>query len=250
MNPPPVRSDAAPFGWRRTLVQGLVTVVVVAAVTGVYAGIAAAAGLDFQEFSKDPAQVLDGPWWSGSYAMLVMLVWQVPATVALLSALLLFRVGRTGPAWMLLTGGVLTAAMVLDDVLLLHDGFYPQVVGIPEKGVYLGYALGTIGFAFWFRKRLGSGLLLVGAAWMFWGMSVVVDIVLYESAPYVVEDGSKAVGVGLWFLLVVRLAVAEVLHALRAGGPARGGNVDSPTVPGVPVPRGAHRRVGSGSRGA
>ena len=171
-------------------------------------------GATFEDFSKDPTQTLDGPLYVGWFHYLVILAWSVPATAALLGASLLRRAGRTTGFRFLLVGGLLTAAMGLDDAFLLHDHVY-QSLGVPQDTVFVLYGIATAAFGWWFRRRLRVDLLLVVAAFACWGVSIALDVLLDLNAPYVVEDGAKAVGVALWALLLVKHTVAELGAVLQ-----------------------------------
>lgn len=220
--------EAFPLPWViRSIVLGLVATALVSLAVQ---GLAGLRGVGFEDFSKDPAQHLDGEFFTGWYHYLVVLVWQVPATTALVGSYVLHRIGRAAPARMLLVAGVLTAAMVLDDLFLLHDAVYRNL-GVPQVAVYAGYGLATVAFAWAYRARLGAGVLLLAGTLVCWALSAGIDVLLREDAPYVVEDGAKAAGVVLWTLLVVPLAVGELRRAL----------VDRMPRP-APSPVGRHRR--------
>ena len=198
----------------RTLLLAIGTIAVSVAVVAAVHFAAVWRGATFEDFSKDPTQTLDGPLYVGWFHYVVILAWSVPATAALLGASLLRRAGRTTGFRFLLVGGLLTAAMGLDDAFLLHDHVY-QSLGVPQDTVFVLYGIATAAFGWWFRRRLRVDLLLVVAAFACWGVSIALDVLLDLNAPYVVEDGAKAVGVALWALLLVKHTVAELGAVLQ-----------------------------------
>lgn len=198
----------------RTLWLAIGTIAVSVAVVAAVHFAAVWRGATFEDFSKDPTQTLDGPLYVGWFHYVVILAWSVPATAALLGAYLLRWAGRTTGFRFLLVGGLLTAAMGLDDAFLLHDHVY-QYLGVPKDAVFVMYGIATAAFAWWFRRRLRVDLLLVVGAFACWGVSVALDVLLDVNAPYVVEDGAKAVGVALWALLLVKHTVAELGAVLQ-----------------------------------
>lgn len=198
---------------------GTVAVVATGVVTLAVWAAARAFGVPFADLSREPVTTLHGPRYTGWYAHLVIFVWMLPAGGALVGALVLHRVGRLPGARFLLLGGVLTAAMVADDLFLLHEAVYPKL-GLPAEVVYLGYATATALYAWRFRDRMGRDVLLLGAAYAMWAVSIGFDVVLDEAAPLVLEDSAKASGTVLWALFLVRRTAGELVGALRPGAAA------------------------------
>jgi hypothetical protein len=201
----------------RTLVVAAVTVAVTVAVVAAFVVLAGLLDVRFDEFSRDPASVANGSFHAGYLSQLVVLGWNLAAAVALFSAAVLHRAGHAAGTRLLAAGGVTTAAMALDDLFLLHDAVYPAV-GIPEWLVYLLYGLAIGAFTACFRGRLGPGVLLVGGAVLMWGASAVIDLTAGDGgASFVLEDGTKAVGVALWSVMLVRQSSTELGVLAPAG---------------------------------
>ncbi|MBW0118428.1 hypothetical protein [Pseudonocardia abyssalis] len=201
----------------RTLLVAAVTVAVTVAVLAAFVVLAGLLDVRFEDFSRDPATVTGGSFHAGYLSQLFVLGWNLAAAVALFSAAVLHRVGHSAGARLLVAGGAITAAMALDDLLLLHDAVY-LAIGIPESLVYLLYGLAIGAFTIGFRGRLGPAVLLVGGAAVMWGASAVIDLTLGGAgASFVLEDGSKVVGVALWSVMLVRQSYAELGVLLPAG---------------------------------
>ena len=91
--------------------------------------------------------------------------------------------------------GILTLVLLLDDFLLIHDAFFPQILHLPEKLFYVFYLLA---FPLFFYRHyavilkqteyriLALGLFLLG-------VSVLVDANLLPGG-IAVEDGFKLFG--------------------------------------------------------
>lgn len=72
-------------------------------------------------------------------------------------------------------------------------------------------------FAWFYRRRLRRELLLLVMAVGFWITSVASDFLqeIGVGQSYIVEDGSKAVGVVLWTVMLVRLTLAALEDRIR-----------------------------------
>lgn len=207
--------------WGSVVVAGAVAVAAAVAVIGAFAAGAAVLGEPFSVFSKEPAETFPGMRYAGSFANLVSVVWLTGAVAAVVGGTALCRSGRAATGRFLLVGGLLVGVLVADDLFLLHESVYPKI-GIPEEAVYLAYGVGTAAFGWFYRRHLGRELLLLVAAVGFWVVSVASDVVqeMGWGQSYIVEDGSKAVGVVLWTVMLVRLTLAALTDAMRpAVGP-------------------------------
>lgn len=200
----------------RSLVTGAALVVlVVLAVTAVAYAFAARMGVPFEDLSRDPTAVFDGPTYVGYYANLTILWWQVPATAAVLASVVLRRAGRREVSAMLLVAGLITAVMAADDFFLVHE-LVSARTGLPQSAAAVVYLVAIVGWALRYRHRLGLNLVLVAVVLAFWSMSAALDSMLDIEVSFVVEDGAKLLGVALWSLVLVRIVVVELCDAARA----------------------------------
>lgn len=141
--------------------------------------------------------------------------WALAAGVALFAALCLWARGGAHADGMLLGfGGVLSLALCLDDLLLLHESILPGW-GVPQVVVLGGYALAGLAYAFAQRRRLFSrdgGFLLL--AFLLLGGSMAVDVLLHSTQSWLVaaEDGLKFVGIYAWLAFHIDLAQRAVLE--------------------------------------
>jgi hypothetical protein len=219
------RSPALGRAGRTLAVAGL-ALLATAAVLAAFLALGALIDEPFGEFSRDAAAVLHGPFYVSYLSHLDSLVWNLAAVVALFAAAVLRRAGYVESFRLLLAGGLITATMALDDLLLLHESAQ-RVLGLPEAVVYCVYGLLILAFVVAFRRRLGPDVLLIGGALVFWVASAGIDLVVDQgNVSFVAEDGLKIAGVALWVTMLVRLAWAEMTAAL----PARGGPSDGSTA--------------------
>jgi hypothetical protein len=210
----------------RTLAVAVLTLLVTAAVLVAFLALGALIDEPFGEFSRDSASVLHGPFYVSYLSHLGSLVWNLAAIVALFTAAVLRRAGRVEGFRLLFPGGMITAAMALDDLLLVHEGA-ENVLGLPEAIIYGVYGILVLAFAVAFRRRLGPAVLLIGGALLFWVASAGVDLVVDQGqVSFLAEDGLKLAGVALWVVMLVRLAWAEITAAV----PAAGKRADQPTA--------------------
>jgi hypothetical protein len=212
MRDSPVASERA----GRTLAVAGLTLLATAAVVAAFVVLGALIDEPFERFSRDAAAVLDAPFYIAYFSHLVSLIWNLAAAVALFTSAVLRRAGNVEGFRMLFAGGVITAAMGLDDLLQLHEDAY-RIVGISERMVYGAYGILIAAFVVAFRRRLGHAVLLIGGALAFWVVSAGLDqLVGGKQVSFVAEDGLKAAGVALWVVMLVRLAWAEITVAVPA----------------------------------
>ena len=200
----------------RTLAVAGLTLLATAAVLAAFLALGALIDEPFGEFSRDAAAVLHGPFYVSYLSHLGSLVWNLAAVVALFSAAVLRRAGYVEGFRLLFAGGMITAAMALDDLLLLHEGA-SEVLGLSEGMVYGVYGILIVVFVVAFRRRLGHAVLLIAGALVFWVASAGADLAVDQGqVSFVAEDGLKAAGVALWVVMLVRLAWEEITAAVPA----------------------------------
>jgi hypothetical protein len=210
------RFPSRPEGARRTLAVAGLTLLATAAVVAAFLVLGALLDQPFGLFSRDAAAVLHGPWYVSWLSHLVSLVWNVAAAVTLFASAVLRRAGYLDGFRLLLAGGMITQAMGLDDLLLLHEGAN-KVLGLPEGVAFVVYGLLVVAFAVVFRQRLGHAVLLIGGTLVLWVASAGVDLVADQGeVSFVAEDGPKIAGVALWVVMLARLTWAEITAAVPA----------------------------------
>ncbi len=148
-------------------------------------------------FTREPQIALEGPWYVGSLSNMGAVFWCV-ATVAsgLTATVLSGRLQR-----MFAAVGVLSAALLFDDLFLLHDAVYPKL-GINETMVQAIYLLAIVVIVLRFRAEMGN-LVIAGVVLTlgWWGVSVFLDTFFNDHAinlDQLSEDGAKFIGIVVW----------------------------------------------------
>ena len=112
----------------------------------------------------------------------------------------------------MLHAGIITTILMFDDLYMLHEQVFPEYLNIPEHFVYLFYAVYLTFFLIRFKNiLLRSEYLILMAAFLFLGMSVLIDevaelnflpkhgsfIYKYET---LIEDFFKSFGILTWLI--------------------------------------------------
>ena len=182
--------------------------------------IGAIANEPYSVFTKEPVEQLGGilePYY-GVLAHLTWFLWVAGGTAAVLATVILRKVTPSDRrAGFLLTSALLTATLLADDFLLLHDRVLPHF-GIPEEVLYVTYGSAFLVLLRWFRSELVErDMLLALAAGSFWAVSLGFDFLQEHFGwhAHVFEDGSKMVGTALWATFLVRRSFGAIVMTGR-----------------------------------
>lgn len=178
--------------------------------------VVAARALDRPErfFTNEPSAALDGPWYAGFQSNITVLIWATGAVCALFAWATTDR--RRGSV--LLWGGMLTALLGLDDLLLLHEELYPKA-GVSESMAFGIYLLAFAAWAAVFRDDIGPfGERAVINALAWFGLSGYIDVFI-RTLP-LIEDTAKLLGVVSWSVLMVALAAERTRAAVDPDPPS------------------------------
>jgi hypothetical protein len=205
---------------------GAAVVVVAAVVLALVGVVGAVLGEPFQVFTKEPVEQFDaGRSYTGFLAHVTWFLWVVGLSLAFF-AITLLRQRRPGDPRIgfLAVLCVLTVVLLADDFMMIHDRIFPRV-GLPEEGLYVGYAIAfvvlLVRFGGQFRR---ADLLLALAAGGFWGLSLAMDFVQEHAGLHlhVIEDSAKLIGTALWATFLVRASRSAVLDCLVVTGESAG----------------------------
>lgn len=187
-------------------------------------GVAAArtfAGVPTRVILGDPAQTLSEPLYLGAVSNLGNALWVAAATACLLAHAVLRR-REDGTRWrgFMLASGLLTAWLAADDMLLVHDEFLVDVVGVREPLTFAVYGIVVASYAWRYRDLLLRGpqrSLVISSAGLL-ALSVLVDVPkLSVSGTGMLEDGAKFLGIAGWCAAMMSMS----LHAVDRSPPAR-----------------------------
>lgn len=159
----------------------------------------------------------------GSLSNLGVLLWCMTASVCAFTGLRLAAgtVDRRAGVFLLVAAGF-TAVLMLDDLFMLHENL---TLRLPQGDIALFtlYGLLALGYILAFRRVLRRfGVLAPLLAVALLGVSVVADLgrltaVMPGNWPWVVEDGSKFVGIVLWAAFHLRVSwIAALPETERA----------------------------------
>lgn len=175
--------------------------------------------------TRDPVSVLGGRWYAGTLSTLGLILWGAATGIALVGYA---AARRESPrvSGFLLSAAAISSILMLDDAFLFHEEIAPSHLGLPQRFVYLAYALLLGGWIVRYRETLrrSEWPLLIAVGVLFAG-SFVVDVsesvdgsLLEHDATFFVEDGLKFVGIAVWTLYLARFVLGSVTSASEAVG--------------------------------
>jgi hypothetical protein len=193
----------------------LASLAIALAVLGACAAAAASAGVPFSDLSRDPSEILKSPFYLGALSHLGILVWCSSAAICLFAAAFPVRDSRWGEQGrFLLVSGVLTAWLVVDDLLTLHEVALPNLLSVRQRYVFAAYAVAVALYLVRFRRvLLDTDYPLLIVAFVFFGVSVLSDAVQARfplPGHHYVEDCSKMLGIVAWTVYFARTAMRHV----------------------------------------
>lgn len=227
--------------WKIQAVLAALAVVAMA----VGAGVAAVAGVELLEITRDPATAETRLWYTGMISVVGVMAWTGTGAACLVVAL---APVRERPALRLL--GAFTLVLAADDAFLLHEDVLPTVLGVPELVTLATYALVALGLLVLLHrtapKDVQLSFVVAGAVL---AASLVVDHahLPLTTTTIVVEDGLELMGSFLLFA-VPALVAARLAPGAASRGTARRGRAGStaqdgrghPASPATPAE--GHRR--------
>ena len=173
-------------------------------------------GIPLGNLTRDPSNILNSPFYLGAISSFGIMLWTATATLCIFTG----TIGRhtasnSDICNFLVASGLFTAALMLDDLFLFHEKFFPYYLHIPEYAVYSIYLLTGVAFFLFFRKFIfQTNFLMLFAAAFFLGLSIVADTLTNNiedtSIKFLIEDGLKLFGIMNWFMYYVHLCIGEI----------------------------------------
>lgn len=161
-------------------------------------------GVGVETLTRDTSAVLSGSPFAGLLSQLGGMIWSSAATLWLAMTVLTRRVDPAVSRFALAMA-TLTTYLGLDDMFLLHEAVFPEMMGIPEKVVLASIAAASCACAFVFRHRLaGHRPALFALAVGLLASSVLLDmldgqkVIPIYSIAMLAEDGLKWLGICSW----------------------------------------------------
>jgi hypothetical protein len=177
---------------------------------------------------KDVATLGKIPFYSGAVSQLGLLLWSATTTLCFFTY---FALRKTSPIRreslnLLLFAGLLTGYLTLDDTYMLHEEFFPDYLKIiPEEVVIFMLGIAMLSFLYFnLNEILQSEYSLILLAYLFFGISVIVDVIpahLYqniygfEKILSLLEDGAKFTAIITWVTFYSRYCYQQFLLLQR-----------------------------------
>lgn len=154
-------------------------------------------------------------YYTGLLSNLGVLVWAAGAGLLALAARVSMP-ARRRLALVHAVGALLTAFLATDDLVLLHDGFFPAYVGLPEEAVLAAEAVALGAWVLLSLRVLQAdpALPALVLALALLGTSVLLDVT--HLGGHAMEEGAKLGGIVAWSLWAwgsARWAVARSVQS-------------------------------------
>ena len=161
-------------------------------------------------FTREPQSVLDGSFYVGSFSNLGGLVWFAAAAILSFAASL-----KPLDRGALILAALLTWAMGVDDIFMLHDRVYPKLY--LNEAIVSALYFGTIGVIVLrsYRQLARSTLAGIALTMVFWGLSAVFDQ-FFNNMGQLAEDGAKFIGIVVWAAAWIRQAYNDITRLARS----------------------------------
>lgn len=196
--------------WPIKMLLGMYLLVVVILI--VAALLSSLIGIPIEHFFADPALTLSGHPFIGMVSHAGIFLWSAVASICLFSSAIIWKTGSAQHVLFLFFSGLVSLALMVDDLFMLHEGILPYQLNISQEFIYIGYLIPFVGYLWYFRKEIfKSEFQILGAAIFLLSLSVIGDMVLpQEGIAYVIEDGFKIFGIATWFVYFVRLCFNSI----------------------------------------
>lgn len=181
---------------------------------------------------RDPLAVTGGEFYFGFFSSIGVLIWCASAVTCFFSSLILEQLNHQH-SWrlFLLTSGCLTSLLLLDDLFLIHEEFFPKYLGVPSEGIFGIYGVVIILYLVRFYKmiqRTEHKLFLI-AAFLCMAISLLIDglidaglldsfnsSLLANGRDYLFEDGMKLLGIVSWLIYFGQVSFQRVMYAFQS----------------------------------
>jgi hypothetical protein len=178
-------------------------------------------GIPIGDLTRDPVAIADLPFYTGFLSQTGAFCWAGTLAICLFSAKVLPRDSdNLAMKRFLVTSGLLTLVLGVDDVFLLYETLFHRL-GVPEKATYASYAVFVLFYlARFFRTIIKTEYALLVMAFGFFSISVGLDVLNPPGInPYLFEDGAKLVGIVSWLAYFYSVGTAALSPDLQATAP-------------------------------
>lgn len=218
----PYRSSEKWYGQFRTLLPIFImtygATFVVLCVVGVMAQVT---GRHVWFFTNDPFVLGHLPFYAGIISNIGMLLWCSSASICFFTMAALGRIFTTVQKdWrrFLLFSGILTSMLLFDDLLQLHQIFYPKYFHVTTIIIYSIYAFFAIWYLCHFKRQIQKTEFLL----LFFALGFFILAIFSDGMPLIrrgrtaISDGFKLLGIVSWFSYFSRTCIR--LLAMQLSG--------------------------------
>lgn len=186
--------------------------------------VASAAGWsDLYRWTAEPIKLDAAQPYDGLLSSLGILVWASASAICFFTALTWPNDGHEGESRLILSGGLVTLVLLLDDLFMGHEEIIPRLFGVSELAGTVCIAAFPLAFLFLFRRKLRAapwGLLAIGVGYLV-VMSGFDAVEHGISIPghHAWEEGAKFLGLLHWcgFLMMLCWLRAQQVPSLGRG---------------------------------
>lgn len=165
---------------------------------------------------------------SGIISNLGIMIWSATAAICFFCALTFRRETRRERLFFL-AAGLLSALLMLDDMLLLHE-YIAKYFGFPEMFSFIGYAVLLAAFIVYFRNTIVRTDFRILVLFVFFsGLSIVFDLIP-DYFPVVIpndifdfEEAFKFLGIVSWFAYFSSAGIMMIRSRLMSRPPTAEG---------------------------
>ncbi|WP_353779947.1 hypothetical protein [Winogradskyella sp. 3972H.M.0a.05] len=163
--------------------------------------------IPYKSITGDPAYATKSNPFTGVISNIGILLWATTAAVCLFTGLTLRYVKQSSnDSSFLISSGLITLMLLLDDLFMLHDYAFTKYLNIKQVVTYAFYfaIVALYGLRFWKTIKKNSYVLLA-MAFAFFGTSVFCDLFFAErNIEYFWEDSLKFLGIISWSLYFLK----------------------------------------------
>lgn len=164
-------------------------------------------GAPVSAFTRDIAAIADINPLNGVVSSMGMILWAAATAVAAFAAWM-SRSGSVPSKQCLATTAGLSGVLLIDDLFMIHEVFFGQVLGLSEIFAFGLYGLlALLWLGYWYRQILELPLTALWLSALAFGISFAADALdaaalLGADYGYLVEDGAKLIGIVNWVVFV------------------------------------------------
>ncbi len=157
-------------------------------------------GVPYEILTSDVTAAAEVRPYYGFFSQLGILLWTASAALCLYTYVIM---SNNSFKHFFLISGLITGYLVIDDVFLLHESFFPYF-GISQHFIFSSYGIGILIYLFKYRAIiLKTNFVILGLALSCFAGSMIIDVFLRDATAIIqklLEEGLKFTGILFWLL--------------------------------------------------